>query len=873
MKNTLKHPRDYRAKRLALALQLCSIFAACATYAGVNVKWTAETSRVHPEIVEAWRGDTLDLACTLKSYGQPVSLGAATASFMWQTNGMGNAWWQTNATVSAGGVIRATWFPAMDPGAGEVAFFMPVQSAGGASYRAAGRIRFRPSPGAGSQTIDLPQPGGTLDFTAYQLVNAPWSTLAAVNSAIDANNALIDSAISSATGALVIPPAVDLGPYATTGMVFAAVQTSSNGLANAIQVAFTVASNRTDAVAAVLAAEISSTSNGLRSVLRDTIAESTTASRAYSDAVASNAQRAAIAAIPSLTGYATEQYVGDAIAAIELPSLDGYATTAYAAAAASNAQAAAIAAIPSLTGYATEQYVEDFFAANYTPPDLSSYASRSYADSAASNAQAAAIAAIPSLTGYATEQYVEDFFATNYTPPDLSSYASRSYADSAASNAQAAAIAAIPSLTGYATEQYVGDYFATNYTPPDLSSYASRSYADAAASNAQAAAMAAIPSLAGYATENYAQNAAASAAAAALNAAQSYARDLSWAASEGNTRLVSPDGTIWQDATGTVWQVTNVYGWAGTVIDLASSTARPIVFTFYGATTNAPNTGGVETDYWSAGGGTNLFFDAEMADRWTIWWVNGYDGSGPDENFHADGDPPPPATATNLTFTTLIEFYSLSYQPVALATNPVDRVLYESSGGGGGGGGEPGNYAAVSNAAMSAAAQTNDFLRLTGGSMHGPIVFPYFEDYGASISPWHPGALSFDSTYPDYSGISAHLDLSRIPTDANGNGTDEIAFLSDLPVPSAPEVTTALRWRADGTACVVTVAAGGTLTADTSEWTEGQAVMAIITLADGAGVASGIELVGYGAWPTGTPFVACCYRIGLTVFVVPSTTL
>ena len=92
-------------------------------------------------------------------------------------------------------------------------------------------------------------------------------------------------------------------------------------------------------------------------------------------------------------------------------------------------------------------------------------------------------------------------------------------------------------------------------------------------------------------------------------------------------------------------------------------------------------------------------------------------------------------------------------------------------------------------------------------------------------------------------------------------------------MPSAPEVTTALRWRADGTACVVTVAAGGTLTADTSNWTEGQAVMAIITLADGAGIEQGIELVGYGAWPTGTPFVACCYRIGLTVFVVPSTTL
>ena len=520
------------------------------------------------------------------------------------------------------------------------------------------------------------------------------------------------------------------------------------------------------------------------------------ATTAYADAAASNAQAAAIAAIPSLAGYATEQYVGDYFATnYTPPDLSSYASRSYADTAASNAQATAIAAIPSLTGYATEQYVADYFATNYTPPDLSSYASRSYADTAASNALATAIAAIPSLAGYATEQYVGDYFATNYTPPDLSSYASRSYADTAASNAQATAIAAIPSLTGYATEQYVTDYFATNYTPPDLSSYASRSYADAAASNAQATAIAAIPSLAGYATETYAQNAAASAAADALNAAQSYARDLSWAASEGNTRLVSTDGMIWQDATGTVWQVTNVYGWAGTVIDLASSAARPIVFTYYGTTTNAPNTGGVETEYWSAGGGTNLFFDAEMADRWTLWFENGYEDYTPPVYFHADGDPPPPATATNLTFTTQIEFYSLSYQPVALATNPVDHVLYESSGGGGGA--DPGNYAAVSNAAMSAAAQTNDFLRLTGGSMQGPIVFPYIEGFGASISAWHPGALSFDSTYPDYSGLHAVLDISRVEA-VDGFGTAEIAFTSDITVKSVKRNGTPLTPDATG---------------------------------------------------------------------------
>ena len=64
--------------------------------------------------------------------------------------------------------------------------------------------------------------------------------------------------------------------------------------------------------------------------------------------------------------------------------------------------------------------------------------------------------------------------------------------------------------------------------------------------------------------------------------------------------------------------------------------------------------------------------------------------------------------------------------------------------------------------------------------MRGPICFPYFDDYGVEISPTHPGALVFDSTYPDYSGLSAILDLTRIPTDANGYGNDNIAFLSDL---------------------------------------------------------------------------------------------
>ena len=607
---------------------LLSAVMCCTALAAVPVRWTAETSRVQPIALDAWRGDTLALECTLKSYGQPVTLGAATASLLWQTNGMGATWWQTNATVTADGVIRATWSPSMDPGAPAVAFFLPVQTGDGASYRAAGTLRFRPSPGAGSQIAELPQPGGTLDFGEFNLVNAPWATLEAANEAISA-------AVTSATGALVIPPPVDLTPYATTG----SLQAASTALANDIQLAIHASSNYTDQVASSISASITSSTNSLGTVLRDNIAESSATSRAYADgvasnaqayadAVASNAQRSAIAAIPSLAGYATETYVDSAISAIDMPSLSGYATTAY-------------------------------------------------ADAAASNAQAAAIAAIPSLAGYATLSYVAAYFATNYTPPDLSSYASRSYADAAASNAQAAAIAAIPSLSGYATQSYVASYFATNYTPPDLSCYASRSYADSAASNAQAAAIAAIPSLSGYATETYAQNAASAAASDALSAAQSYARDLSWVASQGNTRLVTLDGTTWQDATGTVWQVSYIYGWSGTVIDLSTSAARPITFYYAGITSSAPNVQS-PTDYWTAGGGTNLYFDADMAQSWELWMTNDYHGV-TNQIWQPEGPPYPTSTATNLSFNTAFELYALFYQPVALATNPVDHVLYEQS--------------------------------------------------------------------------------------------------------------------------------------------------------------------------------------------------
>lgn len=92
----------------------------------------------------------------------------------------------------------------------------------------------------------------------------------------------------------------------------------------------------------------------------------------------------------------------------------------------------------------------------------------------------------------------------------------------------------------------------------------------------------------------------------------------------------------------------------------------------------------------------------------------------------------------------------------------------------------PGNYAAVSNAAMNAAAATNDFLRTAGGSI-GYLRFPHFDDYGVAIEAMHPGALEFSSNYEYYDGIYAGLDLGRLSPDDIEAELNYIAFLSDIP--------------------------------------------------------------------------------------------
>ena len=99
--------------------------------------------------------------------------------------------------------------------------------------------------------------------------------------------------------------------------------------------------------------------------------------------------------VPSLEGYATEEYVDTAIANIDIPEVD-------------------------LTGYATEEYVGNKYA---TKAELEGYATEDYVGNKYVNKA--------ELEGYATEEYVGNKYVNK---AELESYATEDYVDTAIAN-------------------------------------------------------------------------------------------------------------------------------------------------------------------------------------------------------------------------------------------------------------------------------------------------------------------------------------------------------------------------------------------------------------------------------------------------------
>ena len=165
-------------KNVTLILALGSLAASAA----VPLHWTVESSRTSLAQLEAYHGETLDIAATMQTYGKPLSLDGKTAVLYYQTNGMEQAWWSVNGTCS-GSTARVTFTPAMDPGASILNLFLSVQD-GGNNYRAHARLKMLGSPGADAHVIEPPIV--TLDFSRIGLIlNAPYYTKAEADGLID----------------------------------------------------------------------------------------------------------------------------------------------------------------------------------------------------------------------------------------------------------------------------------------------------------------------------------------------------------------------------------------------------------------------------------------------------------------------------------------------------------------------------------------------------------------------------------------------------------------------------------------------------------------------------------------------------------------
>ncbi len=165
-------------KRVAFAAMAATV-AACA---GVPLFWVAETSRPQTKVFDCYHGETLDLDAMFMAYGHKLDLTGKTAQIFWQTNGMGSAFWSTNASVCVSNHVRASFTPQMDPGAPVVHGFLGVA---GDNYRGAFTLRLKDSPGASPAV--LPLPTRVLDFATVEVRNAPYYTKAEVDEKIRQN--------------------------------------------------------------------------------------------------------------------------------------------------------------------------------------------------------------------------------------------------------------------------------------------------------------------------------------------------------------------------------------------------------------------------------------------------------------------------------------------------------------------------------------------------------------------------------------------------------------------------------------------------------------------------------------------------------------
>jgi hypothetical protein len=164
-----------------LNVTLIALCISLAAHAQRPLRWVADATQTAFVTFDCTRGETLTFTPYIKAYG--ITLTNYTASLQWQTNGMGTAFWSTNALV---------FTPSMDVGANRYRFWIRAESTNGVMYSAQGTINMLHGPGFTPNT--LPLPVQLIDFGSVSTTNAPW-LLAETDPGIPA---AIDSAVAQA---------------------------------------------------------------------------------------------------------------------------------------------------------------------------------------------------------------------------------------------------------------------------------------------------------------------------------------------------------------------------------------------------------------------------------------------------------------------------------------------------------------------------------------------------------------------------------------------------------------------------------------------------------------------------------------------------
>lgn len=134
------------------------LLALSALAAAPDLRWTVDTSKSSKADWQFYQGESLPLAPAFVSYGFPVALSGASATFLWQTNGMGTSWWSKAASVVTGNPDRvsAVWHPTNDCGAASYSYFIRVSLPSATLYRAEGTIKMLRSPGFAPAVLPPP---------------------------------------------------------------------------------------------------------------------------------------------------------------------------------------------------------------------------------------------------------------------------------------------------------------------------------------------------------------------------------------------------------------------------------------------------------------------------------------------------------------------------------------------------------------------------------------------------------------------------------------------------------------------------------------------------------------------------------------------